>query len=507
MRLISLDIKHFGKYSDMSISLGEGMNVIYGENEAGKTTIYTFIKSMLYGLERSRGRAALTDTFTQYEPWENPNHYAGELRFECGGKTFCLTRNFDKYAKKAELICEEDGEVLSVENGDLQMLLEGMDENSFENTVSIGQLKAETNQTLASELKNYAVNYYLTGNGDLDLEAALLTLSQKKKGLEKELKETYVKRQEKREVMEQELSYLWRDIHHFERELSEVEEKIKAVEQQERVTTEAGAVGSKWRVHPVEIAGMLTAIVLTFILFSQPWNSLIAIVVALAEGLYIWNRMKEGKRSKGKEKVGEGTHEIPLVLEKLLWHKERLEGELKDKETAHSNLQEDIEELQEISTANYQMTQKKQALDMAAEYLKSFSMDIHKQLSVDLNKRASQILKEITLGRYEKLLIDESLRMELYKDGKVIGIERVSRGTIEQIYFALRMAAAELLYTEEFPIILDDTFVFYDERRLEATLGWLVRNKKQVIILTCQKREQEALLRLGISYKRQELFE
>lgn len=76
-----------------------------------------------FGIERGRGRAAQNDTFSIYEPWENPNYYSGILKFKSGEKHFRIERNFDKYSKKAELICEEDGEVLSVEDGDLQMLL------------------------------------------------------------------------------------------------------------------------------------------------------------------------------------------------------------------------------------------------------------------------------------------------------------------------------------------------------------------------------------------------
>ena len=55
------------------------------------------------------------------------------------------------------------------------------------------------------------------------------------------------------------------------------------------------------------------------------------------------------------------------------------------------------------------------------------------------------------------------------------------------------MAASEILYEEDYPVILDDTFVFYDDKRLENTLRWLKKNKKQVIIFTCQKREGELL--------------
>ena len=114
MQINELLLKNFGKFHDRQIDLDEGINLIHGENESGKSTIHTFIRGMLFGIERGRGRAAQNDTFSIYEPWENPNYYAGVLRFEAGGKTFCLQRSFEKTGRKAELFCEEDGEEFSV---------------------------------------------------------------------------------------------------------------------------------------------------------------------------------------------------------------------------------------------------------------------------------------------------------------------------------------------------------------------------------------------------------
>ena len=50
------------------------------------------------------------------------------------------------------------------------------------------------------------------------------------------------------------------------------------------------------------------------------------------------------------------------------------------------------------------------------------------------------------------------------------------------------------------PVILDDTFVYYDDERLKHTLAWLAENKKQVLIFTCQKREIQLLEELGLDY-------
>ena len=189
MKITELILKNFGKFTNKQILLSDGINIIYGENESGKTTLHTFLKGMLFGMERKRGRAAATDTFRTYEPWENPNFYAGILRFTCGGRKFLLERNFDRYAKGGSLICEDDGEELSLEHGDLEILLGGMTESDYENTVSVGQLRVQTGEILAAELKNYAANYYATGNSEIDLEGALALLKERKKELEKEERE------------------------------------------------------------------------------------------------------------------------------------------------------------------------------------------------------------------------------------------------------------------------------------------------------------------------------
>lgn len=483
-------MKNFGKFSDKRILLHDGINLFYGENESGKTTIYTFLRSMLFGLDRGRGRGAVNDTFSLYEPWENPNYYAGVLRFECGGKNFCLTRNFDKYGKSASLICEDDGEEFSLEHGDLEMLLNGLNASNYENTVSIGQMKVETNQTLASELKNYATNYYSAGNSDIDLEGALECLNKKKKETERSIRELLQEKQQKRYELEQEKSYIWRDIHKLEQEIEALDEQIVA--QKEKQEAAESEEQKKWRVHPGEILGVVACLIFVVVLFEKPWNYLVAPVLVLAEGIFIWNRLKDG-RKKPQEEV---LSEMQSALAKLLWQKEHLESEWKEKQTQYENIDEQLQEPPETGEECEKQEMTKKALELAAQRLLELSKDVHQELGVRLNEKTSSILEEITDGKYEMLLVDEKLKMSLYAEGRKIPIEQVSRGTIEQIYFALRMAASEILYEEEYPVILDDTFAFYDDRRLENTLRWLVKHKKQVLIFTCQKREQEILDRI-----------
>lgn len=487
MKIRELYLKNFGKFSNERIVVKDGINIFYGENESGKTTIHTFIKSMLFGMERGRGRASINDTFSIYEPWENPNYYSGVLRFESGGKNFCLSRNFDKYSKSATLICEDDGEEFSLEHGDLEMILNGLCASDYDNTVAVGQMKIETNQSLAAELQNYATNYYSTGNDDIDLEGAINSLNKKKKETERELDRLNQERKQKRSEMEQEKSYIWRDMHRIEEEIEEVEAKIEI--EQEAQDEVMAQRRRKWRVHPGEVIASLAIMILVFLLLEEPWSYLVTLVLFLAEGMLVWNRIKEGKE-KPQEQV---LQETESVLQKLLWQKERLQESLKEKQILYGNIQEQMDELGKNDEYTQKLENQKLALELAAERLLDLSTDVRAELSVSLNEKASEILKEITGGKYEMLLIDDRLKMSLYSQQRRVTLEQVSRGTIEQIYFALRMAASEILHEEEYPVILDDTFVYYDDVRLENTLRWLSKNKKQVLIFTCQKREQEIL--------------
>lgn len=71
--------------------------------------------------------------------------------------------------------------------------------------------------------------------------------------------------------------------------------------------------------------------------------------------------------------------------------------------------------------------------------------------------------------------IDENLNVFLNTKTKLVPLENVSSRTMDQVYLALRLAAAKLLQGSGsgFPLIFDDSFTQYDDERLKTALEWL----------------------------------
>ena len=188
MRFLDLYISGFGKFHDTAVSFEDGLNVIYGKNEAGKSTIHTFIRGMLFGIERQRGRAARNDIYSKYEPWENSGTYEGQLRLESDdGTIYRIERSFQKNKKEFTVINEMTGREEPDGRAVLQEILGGMSETMYNNTISISQLKSATDEGMVSELKNYIANMNTSGNMALNITKATAYLKNQRKQFESQL--------------------------------------------------------------------------------------------------------------------------------------------------------------------------------------------------------------------------------------------------------------------------------------------------------------------------------
>ena len=542
MKITELYLKNFGKFHEKHFYIRDGVQIIYGENEFGKSTIHAFVRAMLFGLERGRGRAAGKDAFSRYEPWENPGSYAGVMRFCCGGRAFRLERSFGRLERRVSLVCEDDGEELSVEHGDLDMLLGGLTAASFDSTVSIGQLQASPGQELSEALKNYAANYYETGGGEIDLNSALQTLRDRRKETERCLREAEADREGERSRLIQECRYLERDMESLRSEFEDKRRQAAEAERtgsrraQEKPEKETGAVSKEGQrgasVPPGRLlaagaggvaAGALGLVWSQFLSGMTGFSGaapmaligglILAVgIIFLAAGVrsYVKERREEERsddgRAAGAENTRKGEREEEAddsrdilqeengnsELDHLRWEMDRIRSEWKEKQVRRDNLKEQADEI-EPGAEEKRLEFRKKALQLAEEKMKGAAESLGRQTSGRLNRRASEIFSELTGGRYRGVSVGEKMEITVWDGERNIRADRLSRGTLEQIYFSVRMAAAELLLEEPMPVLLDDTFAFYDEKRLESVLKWLSSQKRQVIIFTCHKREQEIL--------------
>ena len=490
MVITELYIRNFGKLSERHFYLRDGVQVISGENEYGKTTLHAFIRAMLFGLERGRGRAAAKDDFSRYEPWDDPGSYAGVMRFTCGGRSFRLERNFARQTKQVSLVCEDDGEELSVEHGDLQMLLGGMTAELFDNTVSVGQLKAAPGQELSDALANYAANYYETGGGEYDLGTALKSLDEKKRAVRRELRDEAEAGETERKKLLQKSRYLEEDIRRLDAEYKEIEKTLRELPGPERTDVHGknrfiiGGIAaicagvllllwSLWSGHEsgrgLSAVSVLTALV--------PVLAAVAGVFLLAAG-YAGKFRSHRNRSEADEQ--------------RRWELERIRLELREKEIRRENIREQYEE-SEKSDRQLRLEEQCRALELAVEELQKAAQVTAGSMERSMSRRASEIFSAITDGKYRSLETDRQRGITVWDGERKIPAGRLSRGTVEQIYFCIRMAAAEILTEEPLPLILDDVFAFYDDKRLESVLKWLSGQEKQVIIFTCHSREKKLL--------------
>ena len=619
MKLLELHIDGFGKFHDRTISFKDGINIIYGKNEAGKSTLHTFIRGMLFGIERGRGRAAKNDTYSKFEPWENSGTYEGWLRLEKDGTIYRIERRFRKDNKSLKVINETRGREEDATPAFMNELLCGLNETTYNNTISIGQLKSATEDGMVSELRNYIANMNTTGNISLNISKASTFLRLQKRALEANLipdasreytallaeirnveaeistpefenqlasyqnmrsqvKSIIDNTQSERDVLEDQIQDAKRILTEYQfLDQSSVDAYSQRADEyynNYRNFTEKGNKKSRkvfsvfalllaiaclagavylrltYPSDYITVVGGLGISALVFLLIQTMIRKGIKRDLAKAEEnknllLEMFKkhlfRNKAGAYVKSSEDLGdEGSSEVTVSDEAMSAFIKRMAeftslcDMVRQSESASKKLMEDINSLREKQNNCSEMIEKQQrtqwelekklehlnnckmqvtnlkrvltendrireeitAIELAQETLTELSSSIRDSFGLYLNKEASDLVGGITGGIYDSLSIDENLNVFLNTKRKLVPIEQVSSGTMDQVYLALRLAAAKLLQGdgEPFPLIFDDSFTQYDEERLRTALKWMAEAYGgQMLIFTCHKRESQIL--------------
>ena len=88
MKLRRLEINGFGKFNDFQLQLKDGLNVVYGYNESGKSTLAAFIRAIFFGFKKDHTRTrSYKPEYDRFIPWQAAE-YSGAVEYELDGKAY-----------------------------------------------------------------------------------------------------------------------------------------------------------------------------------------------------------------------------------------------------------------------------------------------------------------------------------------------------------------------------------------------------------------------------------
>lgn len=184
MIIKQLDLISFGKFEEKSLTLSDGMNIIYGNNEAGKTTIHKFIEGMFFGFFKPYSKRKIyTKDYERYFPW-NSTEYRGVLKFIHKGEVYRIERNFIKGFDEVKIFDDKTGEdithlfdydpVLRLYSPSTAL---GFNSVVYNNTINIKQLGNKTDKILAKEIKDSLINIGGSLDEDISVKNAIEELN------------------------------------------------------------------------------------------------------------------------------------------------------------------------------------------------------------------------------------------------------------------------------------------------------------------------------------------
>lgn len=169
MRLNKIYISAFGGLKDFTLDLADGLNVIYGNNEDGKSTVAAFIKAMFYGTGRNTKNLA-ESVRLKYTPWDN-SAMGGRIFFEHENKKYCLEREFRKSDSTDRITLTDLDSGKTIETGEnVGQQFFGLSVSAFERSLFIGNGDFIKDDTSASEINSKLSNIALTGSEDISFK-------------------------------------------------------------------------------------------------------------------------------------------------------------------------------------------------------------------------------------------------------------------------------------------------------------------------------------------------
>ena len=600
MKIKKIKINGFGKLNHKEIELKPHINIIYGNNETGKSTLLRFITGMFYGLSKNKNGQAVAD-IDKFEPWKE-EEFSGKIEYELdSNEKFEVYRDFRKKNPKIfnqnledisknftidktkgnqffydQTGLEEEIFMTSVVAKQAEVKLDEKKQNSVIQKISniLGTGEDTTSYTkIVAKLKkklNDEVGTNLTKEKPINIvEKRIQEIEKEKKELENYQEKQFIidkekaKKKEELIVAKENLATLTAAKMQFDKIKAE-ESKIEVVRKlaegtkeeisslKESYQEEQGQIKEKRKNQQYGTIGVVLLFIvsiLCFILVKHIVIRIIPIVLVVLLGIILF--LKNYKRSVEKKerkkdyqnkiknletiektqteelKELEKNYRIKVEeicqkyqVEKIELISEEINGlqiaineltldlhtiELDDKNISPKleklvNLEEEWESLLEYKK---ELEEKREEIKQVLEVLEISYQKMREEITPKFTDNLSYVINKISNEKYKKVRMNTSGKMLVEtKEGEYIDAENLSIGTIDQLYLSLRLATIEEVSKEKMPIILDESFAYYDNERLQKILQYLSEEyqDRQVIIFTCTKREINALENIKKEY-------
>ena len=596
MKIDYLKVNGFGKLENKEIEFGKKINVIYGGNEAGKTTLLKCILSMLYGVSSNKNGKDISEK-EQYKPWKNAE-FSGKMKYELdNGEKIEVFRDFSKRNPKITNEFSED--ITNTFNIDKHMgnnffyEQTKIDKDMLLITGLVEQKESILGDKEQNLLTQKIANILTSGEENISYKKAIEKLNKElvekigndrttgrpiniiNEKIEK-LKENINKindEEEKVSNLKQEKELVKKQIEKIENELIDLR-KVKDIKLQENVEKEKLGVkkellkeydekleklNEQVKAKDKDVQKSLNIILsVIFIVLSAIVFYINKLAGLLTFGIFIAiylpvilirkNSKNQEEKLKQKEiknlrkskleketeieetekticdnvnremienvnNTGLRTLDLKTVENRIAQEEQNLSNSkihLNTIEIEEKRIGQDLEKKVEIEEALEKTLEEKNDLEteerrikFAKEMLEQAYIKMKNEITPKFTSNLSKIASKISNNKYSNIKFNDNdgLTVEL-ENGEYVKCDRLSTGTIEQLYLALRLSAFEEITEEKIPIILDEAFAYYDNIRLENILSYLNNyyTDNQILIFTCTDREKQILDRLKIEY-------
>lgn len=540
MIINKLDIISFGKFHNKEIQFNDNLNIIVGKNEAGKSTVIDFIYAMLYGFGEKRGTLPFREKCI---PWDS-NFCEGKMHVTLDdGKKITIYRKtgLTKKSDVFQVFDDETGSEIKCKESDIAPV----DEDTFLRTLCIKQLSSVIDGS-DDEIMQRLSDMSIAGEDGISCDKAekilkdarrairaqrgtggmLATLEEREQKLlidvendEARRKNVYITennlKYEKGVLADAEKAYKEHDKGNIDIECAELSARIAEKEKYAQmlplekkeekksnplkyIFALLSAVGIALTF--LHIAFIVLAIILigvTVYLFvkKEPVEQEPAPEVSVQEEIEIL-RSKLSALEKKRDEYNNQKEKLYLEyisVQKEVYRLEALLGELRKAQDTFAS-----DELASVLEKKESLTNTLNLINIVIESLEAAKDNMHRSFTPALSSKASEYFSHLTDGKYTKLLSDEGFNITV-NDDVPRKSELFSGGTIDQMYFSLRLAIIDMLFKDNMIfLILDQPFIQYDTDRKKRAMKLLesLSSKRQILLFSDAEDSQEGILNL-----------